>query len=76
MPMSLAKARPLTGYSLNCLLPGAHLLPLPGAALTSEEGEVAVGTSLWEIGWTPSEWAGTGTTLQPAGTPPLAWCFA
>lgn len=74
--MTLAKARTLTDYSLNPLLPGAHPLPLPGAALTSEEVEAAMGTSLWGIGWTPSEWAGTGTTLQPAGIPPLAWCFA
>lgn len=76
VPMSLANTRALIGYSLNSLLPGAHPLPLPGAASTSEEVEVAVGTSLWGTGWTPSEWAGTGTTLQPAGTPPLAWCFA
>lgn len=71
----LSKGGVLASYLLNSLFPGAQPLPLPGAALTSEQAEMGTGTSLWEIGWIPSEWAGTGTTLQRAGTPPLAWCF-
>lgn len=71
----LSKGRDPTGCLLNSLLPGAHPLPSPGAALTSEQAEVGTGTSQWGTGWTPSEWGATGTTSRLAGTPPSAWCF-
>lgn len=72
----VSNGRALTSDLLNSLFPGAHPLPSPGAALTSEQAEVGMGASRWGTGWTPSAWAGTGTTLLLAGIPPLAWCFA
>lgn len=54
--------------------PGARPPPLPGAALTSAGAGLAAGASPWGTGWTPSEWAATGTILPLVVTPRWAWC--
>lgn len=46
MPSAHVPSKGVSPNRLLTLLPGAHPLPFPGAALTSEGVEVAMGTSL------------------------------